>query len=348
VGLADKEHGIVERSMTKKLSKREIQRQIRAADELRVAEPSLAPELAALLARYRTAGVGDVQWSAVEPVVAWVMRRAGLSGEQSFEKHLGVVAKYLLWRLESGDPIDVAAAFRFSEVDRYWRHGLDGYSAKTRNDYRSRLLNVSRSVNPGVDAPPRVVGLGRVSLRPPYTAAEEVTIRRAALRQRTEGARQRLCAVVGLAGGAGLQPSDFRVLRGGDIELGDGVSPIVVRVPGEPGRVSVVRREYEPLVRAGVGPLAASALVVGNVEGRTTTPSKVIEKAELFDDVPRIDVGRLRSTWLLWLMTQRVPVQVILSVAGLATARSLAELSEHLPPVELDPVVLCGDGEVSA
>ena len=45
----------------------------------------------------------------------------------------------------------------------------------------------------------------------------------------------------------------------------------------------------------------------------------------------RIEQSRLRATWLARLMTAAVPLQVVLTAAGLRSARTLADLLPHLP-----------------
>jgi hypothetical protein len=62
--------------------------------------------------------------------------------------------------------------------------------------------------------------------------------------------------------------------------------------------------------------------------------SSAIDDTEVFEDCPRIEARRLRTTWLTWLVTNRVPLNVILSAAGLTSARSLTDLIAALPPSE--------------
>jgi hypothetical protein len=290
----------------------------------------LSPALAAALGSYVPADADMTAWSCVQPTHDWVMRRAGIKGVESFKKHLGVVAGYLLWRHGRGETIEPPAAFVFSEIDRYYADGLGAMNAKTRNDYRSRLRNVARNVNPGSGAPPKFTTAGHTAVKPGYTADEEAAIRRVALRQRNAGSRRSMCATVGLSAGAGLDAVDFRHLRRSHID-DRGDLGIVVHVPGERPRVTVVRREYEDMVRIGLTGLRSNDLVIGKKEDRTNLTARVIENAEIFEDMPRILVSRLRATWLTWLMSRPVPLQVILTASGLKSARTLADLLPHVP-----------------
>jgi hypothetical protein len=289
--------------------------------------PTLRSDLERMLTEYVLSGVDDGTWETIRPVHHEVMRRSQLTGADSFRKHLGVVAKYLAYRHEQSLGIGITAAFSAVEIDHYYLHGLTG-SVTTCNDYRSRLLNLARRVNPDPNAPVKTPAFGHSVVRPGYSAAEEAAIRRVALRQRTPRIRRQLCAIVGLCGGAGLDATDLRHLRGRDI-IDHGDSGIEVRIPQGRVRTTWVRHTHEDLVRIGIDGLPAHALVIGQRENRRNVANQIVVQAEL-TDVDHLDVCRLRSTWLSWLLTHPVPLQVILDAAGLKTARTLGELVDYL------------------
>ncbi|CAB4600120.1 unannotated protein [freshwater metagenome] len=69
-----------------------------------------------------------------------------------------------------------------------------------------------------------------------------------------------------------------------------------------------------------------------NTGREATNPvGRAVENIESFDDTPAIDVARLRSTWLSWLMSEPVPLRIVMHTAGLKSARTLADLLPHLP-----------------
>ena len=72
-------------------------------------------------------------------------------------------------------------------------------------------------------------------------------------------------------------------------------------------------------------------LLLGRKEDRRNTAARVTERAALHK-VPHIEPARLRATWLADLMTDQVPLAVILQAAGLKSARTLSELQPHLGP----------------
>jgi hypothetical protein len=274
--------------------------------------------------------VASPVWSAIRPVFLEAITRGQIGGVESFKKHRVVIAGFLAWLHEQHRPLDIATVFTYETIDAYYVAGLQGMEDSTRNEYRSRLKGLARKLNPGIESP-IPASAGHVSVRPGYTTVEEAAIMRVALRQRRDEARRRTCIIVGLSGGGGLDSVDIRHQHAaGIIDRGD--DGIIVEVAGPRPRTVIIRRAYEPLVRAGLVGLRPSQLVLRNSGREKTNPvGRVIDDIESFDDTPAIDVARLRSTWLSWLMSEPVPLRIVMQTAGLKSARTLADLLPHLP-----------------
>jgi hypothetical protein len=323
--------------MAKRISRRAAQRRTAEINAAQNNPAALESALQERLDGYKPAGVGALTWEAVGPTHREVMQRAGITGSDSFIKHLGVVGKYLVYRHSNGESIGIRDAFTSLAIDHYYLHGLDGDSERTRNDYRSRLINVARSVNPGATAPIATPTFGHRNVRPGYAPQEMAAIRRTALRQSSTLRRRQLCAIVGLCAGAGLDSTDLRDLRRRNIidHNGDGIE---ISVPGCRARTVWVRRSLEDLLRIGIDGLKPGELIIGQNEDRRNITTGILSRCDLYD-APDLDASRLRSTWLTWLLTRPVPIQVILDAAGLKTARSLTDLIGELPP--------CSDEQLS-
>lgn len=318
--------------MTSKISRREIQRQIAAAN-IDTSPDELAKELGDMLDTYQPTGTTQAEWDNVRDVFVDTMRAAQIRGAESFKKHLGVVARFLLWRANEHQPVVFPDVFNQVDVDRYYMHGING-SDKTRNDYRSRLTNICKRVNPSPDAVLLAPPMTHRSVRPGFTDAEMRQIRLSVTRERSRLVRRQLCAVVGLCAGAGLSTTDLRALTVDRI-VDHGVDGIEIRIPGPAARTVWVREEYEDLVRTGINDMAGSQLVIGSSENRKNVAGNLVARAGLHD-CPHFDASRLRSTWLTWMMTRPVPLQVILYASGLKSARTLTELLDHLDSSDLD------------
>jgi hypothetical protein len=308
-------------------------------------QPVVVPDaIRAYLERYRAERIDEDTWQVVGPVVRSLVATAGYTGEEAVKKHCGALSQYLAWRHRQHLSLDVEHAMTHEAIDAYYLQGLDSYAPGVRNDYRSRLHNLASRVNPGLTAP-TITTTGYVSIRPGYTPAEEAVIIRVALRQRLPHQRRQLCAIVGLCGGAGVDPRELSHMDRSHIDDRGEHGGIWVTIPGDRPRTVVVRRDYEPLVRGGIKGLQPAALLIGRTRGRSGNVSSAVDDAEVFEDCPRIEARLLRTTWLTWLVTNRVPLNVILDAAGLTSARTLTDLIAALPPS--DPGELLRDGGAS-
>ncbi len=299
-----------------------------------VAQPTANPlpdAVRVFLDRYQPSGIDDVEWDAIRDVHRDVMTRAGFATQATVDKYVAVVAAFLVWCHRRHMPLVIESVFTRDTIDTFYVHGMASLQPSTRNDYRSRLHGVAPKVNRSLIAPTVFATEGYQHVRPGYTELEEAVLRRVAMRQRRPVIRRQLCAVVGFGAGAGLDGRDFRTLRSQHVTVtGDG---ILVGVTGPRPRITVVRHEYEELVLNSLESLSPTSLVLGRDVDRKSVTGNIVDRADTFDDTPKIDISRLRSTWLMSLMRRRIPIQVILNAAGLQTARSLTDLVPHLPPL---------------
>lgn len=312
--------------------------------QARAVVPLLSEPLERTLASYQptAAGVSDQTWQAIKEAHHEVIRRSQVRNMTTLRNLLGVVAKFLAWRHEQSRSLAYEQAFTATEIDAYYKAGLEA-SEKTRNDYRSRLRKLASTINPGPDAPVSVPVGAYVAVHPGYSELELSGYRRIALRQRSPGLRRQMCAIVGLGAGAGLDGRDLRFLIRSHI-VDHGPDGIEVHVQGSRLRTVWVRRDYEELVRAGIEGLKASQAVVGQKTGRKNVTSNVVDGAD-YDQLPKLVVARLRSSWLSWLITRPVPVQVVMKAAGLVGTRSLSDLLKYLPDPSADAGLTTRDGE---
>lgn len=295
------------------------------------AAPVLSDPLLAVVAAFQPRPPLHEAWPTLRPVVAEVLAHSVVRGPDSVRKHLTHLGYFYVWAAAQGLPLVPATLVR-AYVDEYTRVGMTGSSAKSRADRRARLRSVADQVNP-LQAPDRGVPVPRPSIRPPYTAAELQLLIRVAMTQPTPERTRKAAVCIGLGAGAGLDSRDFRGLRREHIrDTGDA---LVVEVPGTPTRSVPVRKQLEGLVRVGIADREPAELLLGRVEERRNLAAQAIDDVVVLGDCPRIEQARLRATWLATLLRQPVPLDVVMTAAGLRSARTLADLLEHLEP--LDP-----------
>jgi len=253
-----------------------------------------------------------------------------LTGAESVRKHCRHLAGLARYGLEHGVDLTVAALLTTSVINEYIQASKGTLSEGLRAERRRRLLALASNANPGPDTPVKVAPLSHIAVKACYTPAEAGAIISVSQTQPTPAKTRALCAVVGLGLGAGLDSMDLRHLEIRHV-VDEGDAGILVHVPGKRARIVPVRRALEPLVRIAIADRAAESLVIGVKKDRGNIASRAVEGAALFG-VPHIEQSRLRSTWLADLMTDPIPVGLILKAAGLQSARSLADLIPHVDP----------------
>ena len=282
---------------------------------------------------YAPRNVPDDTWQAIRDDVRGIFEATDYRTLEFWKRRCSELSAYLAWRHETGQSTATDTSMTFKAIDGYFVEGFKG-TKKTTNEVRSRLRSLAEQANPALAAVPSPA-FTHQSVKPPYDPEEEARMRRAVLRYRQASPlRPKLCLIVGLSCGAGLDASDFRPLGYEHItDLGE-EDGIRVDVPGSKARTVWVRATYEPLVRAGLGDgTNRRGRVIGGQETNRNSVASVIDNAKFHGDVPHIEVGRLRSTWMVWAMARNLPLPLILEAAGLKSARSLTELVEYVPEV---------------
>ena len=318
--------------MTKRVSRAEMRRQREALVTSRSERDPLPEDLQRRAEQFEPMSLDDLAWAAVRPLFLTVIASTSVRGADAFSKRCIALATFLAWAQAEGLELTVQTVMRFEVIDTHCR-SLSERSAGTR---RSHLRSLARDANPA-GVPPPGVTYEHNTVKAPYPAAEMAAIRRISLTQPTAAQRRCMCAVVGLARGAGLDSQDFRHLRRRHVE-DRGDDGIWVHVHDPRPRLVPVRRQWEDMVRIGLDGLRPDDLVIGQSATRRNLAAKVIEKATILGDAPKIKMSRLRTTWLADLLTDDVPLTVVMAVSGLTSARTITEILEHLD-TKADPGV---------
>ncbi len=292
---------------------------------------------------YRPKDIDDDAWKAIYPIWVLTLRRSDLEGLENIKKYGYVISHYLQWRFDSGQTLEIKNALTIGGVDTWYRTllgikpGTPGkFNDSTANGYRSRMFRIVASVNPSAESH-RVKSAGRPPVRDWYNDRDLAIIERCVLRQRNPNTRRQLAALVGLCGGAGLDHSEMKLIRHHDIDdLGD--DGIRVRIPGKRERWVMVHHGSEHLVRIGLKGLSAHQPIMGSDTNRKHATSRPVEQAVLPSECPHITAAQLRTTWIARLITERVPVSVILTAAGLRGAHTIVDIARCMETVDQDAI----------
>lgn len=223
-------------------------------------------------------------------------------------------------------------------VERFVLVGCDRLAPASVRTLRTNLRALARaSERYPHPAPTRLV---RERAKAPYSQAEIEGYLRLAGAQRTRARRMRASALICLGAGAGIVAGELRHVRGSEVvERAGGVLVIVC---GRRARaVPVLARFHQPLLEAAA--FAGENLIVGGRKpGRRNITDELCRALSADRSLPRLQSGRLRSTWLMSCARQ-LGLGAFMQAAGIACSQRLGDLAAQLPAVsEQELVALLG------
>ncbi len=182
-----------------------------------------------------------------------------------------------------------------STVERFISVGLVEASASRCRTLRANLRYVGCRVVPTLWAAP-APPLPRSYAKEPYTQREIDGYLALARAQGTRERRMRLQGLLCLGAGAGLLGADMRHVTGAHVtRVGGG---LVVRVQGAAARLVPVLSRYGQALEESAS-FAGSSYVTGGVSpSRHNVTNRLVRSAAGGLDLPRLEISRLRATWL--------------------------------------------------
>ena len=224
-----------------------------------------------------------------------------------------------------------------SVIERCCWKGVTAMSPSTRRTVRTNLRAIARTL----EHAPAPVWLPRERAKLPYRPAEIARYLALADAQPTEARRMRASALVCLGAGAGLVGADVKAVNGTDVVVRSGGLVVVVRAGRRPRTVPVLSRYHERLAAA--GRFAGTKLLIGGtspLRRNVTTP--LTASLSGGDDLPRLEIARLRATWLTE-VAGLIGLKAFMDAAGITCSQRLGDLcSELRAPAEPDAVARLG------
>jgi integrase len=238
----------------------------------------------------------------------------------------------LLARFAAGQGIPASPAWLldYDVVEAFCVRGCAGRASSTCGTYRSVLYRLAGQVHgePGQRATP----FAGAKAPAPYSEGERAGLAAVARAQRDQRKRSSALAMVAFGIGAGLRPAELAALRGSDV-AGRGVRVVVQVTGGRVPRVVPVAPRY-----------AGRALALGRAAGAEFVfcPGPADRAYKNFVNVfaarlardpgaPAPSMSRARSSFLCDHLAAGTPLPVLLEVAGVAGAESLARYARHVP-----------------
>jgi integrase len=226
-----------------------------------------------------------------------------------------------------GLDLDAAVLLSDATIERLVAEGCGGLSPASVRTLRTNLRAVARSLERYPQPAP--VPLPRERAKQPYSEAEIEGYLRLADAQSTPARRIRASALVCLGAGAGVIAGELRHLRGSDVLSRAG--GVLVAVQGPRRRsVPVLARYQQRLLEA--AEFADRRLIVGGRQpGRRNITDELCKALSADSSLPRLQSGRLRSTWLVGCAGQ-IGLPAFMQAAGVRCTQRLGDLVAQLPP----------------
>lgn len=302
------------------------------ADGPRVAAPALATDVAERILAYRPKRIDPTMWEAVRLIVAEIVVASAPASPEHAQHRLLPVARLAAWAHGQGVPLDPAVLLSERVVEEWARQALAaGESNGSVATYRSILRTVASLVAPTPAMLRPTATISRTGGAAPYTAAEELSLRRAVTGQRTPVYRATGCLLFGLSRGAGLISGDLRLLRGGDVvDEGDGIRIDVA------GRTVWVLEEFCDIVRIGLSVDRGDGWLLAGRKGQRRNIGEYIDRFTVPADTPRLNLSRCRATWTVDHLNRGTPITVIRDALGVAGLGSVERLLRYVDPVGPD------------
>jgi integrase len=213
-------------------------------------------------------------------------------------------------------------------VERFMVVNAKVLSGPTRRTLRTNCRALGRALE--AYPAPQPVRLPRERAKTPYTESDICSFLALADAQPTPERANKAAALICLGAGAGLVGADLRCLRGSDVTARSG--GVVVVVTGRRPRTVPVLARYRSRLLA-CAERAGDGLLVGGLDPlRRNVTTPVVGSLTGGDDLPRLEVARLRATWLAE-VAAAIGLPAFMAAAGVSCCQRLGDIVAGLPKV---------------
>jgi hypothetical protein len=254
---------------------------------------------------------------------------------------LFAASRLAAFALGTGLELRPDVVFSLAVVERFIVVNARVLSGPTRRTLRTNCRALGRALE--AYPSPAPVPLPRERAKAPYTAREISAYLALADAQPTPARRNKTNALICLGAGAGLAGADLKTLRGADVIARSG--GVVLTVGGRhPRTVPVLARYHGRLL--GCAGLAGEGLLVGGSSPlRRNVTAPVVGSLSGGADLPRLEVARLRATWLAE-VAAAIGLPAFMAAAGVSCCQRLGDIVGRLPKAsEEEAVARLGGGQ---
>jgi hypothetical protein len=299
-----------------------------------VASASDRPDVAKAIARYSPVSVSDE----VAAFARTLTEAAEPKSPARAKALLFAAARLGTFATSVGLELDPSVVLRQAVIERFIIVRTAQMSPALRRTLRSNLRALARD---GVaNAPPAPVPLSRERAKAPYALSEIEAYLALADAQPTLARAMRLSGLICLGAGAGLMGADLRTVAGTDVVARSG--GVVVEVKGRRARVVPLLARYHTRALASASFARAGYVTGGFSAQRRNVTADLKASVAGGADLPVLDTGRLRATWL-YEAAGAIGLKAFMDAAGITCSQRLGDLVATLATgAEHDAVALLG------
>jgi hypothetical protein len=230
-----------------------------------------------------------------------------------------------MWEPESSEPIPFSLAYVEHHISQMGEAGF-----KATDTIRSQLKRVGVVYEPNL-WPYAGIAKTRRDRQPPYTPKDQRALWATAERLWHEFGDPSVAAVVAAGFGAGLNTPDIRHVRGTDLhEESDG--PTLRLVTHDCSRRVPIADAWADRVVSTCRAIDRGRLI-GPVDPTTRNVTARVVSQVARKSPHRLNISRMRTTWLVDRLTAQVPPKVLLQHAGLSSISPIERALEFVPDV---------------
>ena len=296
----------------------------------------MSPQVVEVIERYRNALDGEPSQKAEADRFAKLLtRKIGPPSPQRAKDLLYALTRLGLWCQQVCIPLEPKQALHPNTIERFAVDAQATVPAGTRRTVRANLRFCGQRLVPELwpTEPPRIP---RTPVGKPYADVDIDAYIDAARAVPSDRLRHALLVIIGLCAGAGLAPGDLRHLYGHHVRRHAG--RVVVDVPGARSRTVPVMEPYDTLLADAATTQRSEPLLGRNShERRNVTGDLVLEFAR-FTSLPRLDVRRLRDTWIQR-QVDFIGLKHLCSAMGLPANTRVLSVLKNLPEPSLEDVI---------
>ena len=239
---------------------------------------------------------------------------------------LFAASRLAAFALGTGLELRPDVVFSPAVVERFIVVNAKVLSGPTRRTLRTNCRALGRALE--AYPAPRPVPLPRERAKTPYTGTEISAFLALADAQPTPERANKAAALICLGAGAGLVGADLRCLRGSDVTARSG--GVVVAVTGRRARTVPVLARYHARLLACAGFAGDGLLAGGSNPLRRNVTTPVVGSLSGGADLPRLEVARLRATWLAE-VAAAIGLPAFMAAAGVSCCQRLGDIVGRLP-----------------